>query len=82
MGELFPSAAYPGSLLTRCVLQRVKRYLNRRECLVCHSEKCGPQPCLADGMRESIVFDPLANHGEGLRGDALERIIKFLKDEA
>ncbi|GHJ88728.1 hypothetical protein NliqN6_5130 [Naganishia liquefaciens] len=34
------------------------------------------------GMRESIVFDSLANHGEGLRGDALERIIKFLKGQA
>jgi hypothetical protein len=36
----------------------------------------------SDGMRDSILFDPLANHGEGLRGEPLERIVKFLKDEA
>ena len=62
-------------------MQRVKGYLNRRKCLVLDPVD-GAYPCLTDGMRESIVFDSLANHGEGLRGDALERIIKFLKGQA
>ncbi|KAI5455099.1 hypothetical protein NCC49_002370 [Naganishia albida] len=34
------------------------------------------------GMRDSLFFDPVANHGEGLRGEPLERIMAFLKPGA
>ncbi|KAJ9097607.1 hypothetical protein QFC21_004641 [Naganishia friedmannii] len=31
------------------------------------------------GMHDSLDFDPLANHGEGLRGESLERIVELFQ---